>query len=157
MPRIQVLRYILPAFLLVLFWTLHSNLTPFSKNPDARPLGNGHNERIRNEMDWVRGLLRNNSIGPDITFASRRLQYVFDAPERLQNTEVKQPLFPQSFKNISIKEENFLPSGDVLKIHVKRSPQPGQIDASKMLFAASTTPERFNDKRFSPVKEWVRC
>lgn len=156
MPRILILRYVLPAFLLVLFWTLHPNFTHFSNNPDARPLGNGHNERIRNDMDWVRGLLRNNSIGPNITFASRRLQYVFDAPERLQNTEVKQPLFPQSFKNISIKEENFLPSGDVLKIHVKRSPRPSQIDASKMLFAASTTPERFNDKRFSPVKEWVR-
>lgn len=159
MTRTPLVRYAAIAlFLLAVAW-LHPDFSG-SSHPAGAPIEYLNNPKYTssapNDMLFVRELLRNNSIGPDITFASRKLRYITDAKERYQNTEVKQPLFPQSFRNISIDKEKFMPSEKILDIHLKQSLRPDQIDASKLLFGASTTPERFNDEKISPLKEWVR-
>ena len=151
MPRTQMLRYALVAFLLLGIWFFHPNISGSPHISSDKP----HYAPPLKDMQYVRDLLAENEIGPDISFASRKLRYVMDAPERLQNTVLTDQLFAQPFQNVSIKEE-FVHSDDILQIHVKRSPRPNKVDASKLMFAASTTPERFNDEKMSPLKEWVR-
>lgn len=114
-----------------------------------------HEHDHSNEFS-IKELLSSHGIGPNITFAARRIRHVTDAKHRSQNTEIDKPLFPHGFRNTTIGN---LPSGRFLKplkVHLTQSARPHEINASSLMFGTSTTPERFNDKTKSPLKHWVR-
>ncbi|OWO97415.1 hypothetical protein B2J93_1012 [Marssonina coronariae] len=108
------------------------------------------------DLSFVKQLLKENKIGPEISFASRTIRYIPDQGERKSITVIDDDLFPDSFANLSISRKSALPAGSVVNVHIKHSPRPDQIDASELLFAASTTYDRFNNEKTSPIKEWAR-
>jgi hypothetical protein len=116
----------------------------------------GTSAHPKGELSFIKQLLKDNRIGPEIQFASRTIRYVPDAPERLPITNVDQDLFSESFVDLSINKVKTLPQGNLLDVHVHASARPDQIDASSLLFAASTTYERFESAKTTPIGEWTR-
>lgn len=138
-------------FVFVIFW--YSPSFTGTSIPDA---SNGFGAVKVDEVSYVKKLLQDNKIGPEIEYAARTIRYVPDARERKSVSDVDQNLFPDSFTNITIGMRTKLPAGRLLDVHVKQSPRPDQVDASELLFAASTTYDRFSKDETSPMKEWVR-
>ncbi|KAH8802644.1 hypothetical protein F5884DRAFT_802540 [Xylogone sp. PMI_703] len=108
-------------------------------------------------LDYLPGLLKDHGIGPNITFASRRLSYRPQADRRLPITEIDDELIP-FFTKLNIEEDtNFqLSNSYPVRLPVTKSARPDQVDATSLLFGVSTTFKRFNDSTLSPVKEWTR-
>jgi hypothetical protein len=108
------------------------------------------------DLTFMKEVLKRNSVGPDVSYASRTIRYIPDAKERLPITVVDHALFPQSFTSIDIRRNNNIPEAGRIELHVKKSVRPDSVDASDLIFAASTTYERFTDAVTSPIKEWSR-
>lgn len=108
------------------------------------------------DLTWVREVLQENSIGPEITYASRTIRYIPDAKERKPITEVDHDLIPQGFKKINIKRLKTLPAIGPIEVHLKKSLRPDGVDGSDLLFGASTTYERFTSEITTPIEEWKR-
>ena len=123
-------------------------------NSDSVP--SAHGGGGVDDLSWVKKVLKEHEIGPEISFASRTIRYIPDAPSRAPITEVDQNLFTDEFHNITISSKKNLPSGRPLNLHVHQSPRPDQVDASTLIFGVSTTFERFNGEKTSPIKEWTR-
>jgi hypothetical protein len=156
LPRTPLYRYLGLAFLLIFVWyygpTLTgSSLSDLGGGKPSSPFG-----ADPNQLSWVKEVLKNNTIGPEISFASRTLKYVPDAKERLSMTEVDQDLFPEKFVDIKVDAKTPLPSGSPLNVHVKEVLRPGAADASSLIIGVSTTFDRFNSKKSGPIKEWTR-
>jgi hypothetical protein len=157
MLRTPLLRWVAVAFVFALVFYLHPTLTapstPLISDADPPiPLS----QLREDDFAFVKQVLKANRVGPEITYASRTIQYVPDARERESITVVDEVLLPNEFAEISVASRNSLPAAKPLKLHVHQSPRPDQIDASSLLFGASTTFERFTGERTSPVKEWKR-
>jgi hypothetical protein len=158
LPRTPMVRWLAVVFFLVVVFYFHPNFSG-SSIPASSATSNVTPTHVAggvDDMSYVKELLKENSIGPEITYASRTIRYVPDATERYQITELEEPLFPQRFSNVTINKETALPSDRLLEVHVKQSPRPDQVDASSLLFGASTTYKRLNEKVTSPVREWQR-
>ncbi|RFU35003.1 hypothetical protein B7463_g1312, partial [Scytalidium lignicola] len=112
---------------------------------------------VHQELDYLPNLLKEHNLGPNITFASRRISHHPRANHRLPITEVDQELIP-FFTKFNLDHDTSLPlsTSSSIELEVTRSPRPGQIDATALLFGVSTTFKRFNDSLTSPVKEWKR-
>jgi hypothetical protein len=159
LPRTNPLhRWLAVAVFLVLVYFYHPTFTrssaPEETTGDHLPVDSSGG--AVDELTWVKKLLKDNSIGPDIEYASRTIRYIPDAKRRKSMTEINTNLFPQSFTNITINKYTELPAGRVLDVHIKQSPRPDQVDASRLLFAASTTFKRFSEQETTPVAEWSR-
>ncbi|KAL2074034.1 hypothetical protein VTL71DRAFT_7812 [Oculimacula yallundae] len=151
LPRTPLHRWLaVAAFLLLAFW-FHPTFTGGFNEAEINYTSNGVDD-----LGYVKKLLKDNKVGPEIEFASRTIRYVPDAKERKSITEIDQELFPTSFKNITISKAAPLPAGKIIDLHIKQSPRPDQVDVSDMIFAASTTYSRFTDPSTSPIKEWTR-
>jgi hypothetical protein len=157
-PGISLRTVTVVAFIVVLFW-IRPDFTRFHDHAPStfeRLLPFDFHEHGHERHDFVKELLIQHKIGPNITFAGRRLRCTADAKQRLQNTEISRSLFPRSFRNTTIDQLDARRLGRPQEVHLTRSARPNEINASKLLFGTSTTPERFNDKTKSPLKEWVR-
>ena len=108
------------------------------------------------DLTWVKEVLEKNSIGPEVTYASRTIRYIPDAKERSPITEVDHDLIPQGFKEINIKKVSKLPAIGPIEVHLKKSMRPDDVDGSDLIFGASTTFERFMANITSPIAEWKR-
>ncbi|PBP24415.1 hypothetical protein BUE80_DR004729 [Diplocarpon rosae] len=153
LPRTPLQRWIFTGcgiFVILWFWP---ELTGFSYAGVPTIPSSSHGT---DDISFVQQLLKDHKIGPQIEFASRTIRYIPDQAERKLLTEINDDLFPDSFANITISKRSSLPAGEVVNVHIKHSPRPDQIDASELLFAASTTYERFSNEKNSPLKEWVR-
>lgn len=154
LPRTPLYRWLAVAFFVLVIVWYHPNFSGSSIADSSSTTsfsGNGVDD-----LTYVRKLLKENKIGPEIEYAARTIRYVPDARQRKSITEVNQNLFPQSFKNITISKNQNLPSSRLLDLHVKQSPRPDQVDASDLIFGVSTTYDRFTNEGTSPMKEWVR-
>ncbi|CZT49436.1 uncharacterized protein RSE6_10283 [Rhynchosporium secalis] len=150
-PRTPAYRWgAVAAFLLFAAW-FHPTFTGGLNAPEISYSSNGVDD-----LGYVKKLLSDNKVGPEIEYASRTIRYVSDAQERKSITEIDQELFPTAFRNITISRESKLPAGKIVDLHVKQSPRPDQVDVSDMIFAASTTYGRFTDPNTSPIEEWTR-
>jgi hypothetical protein len=107
------------------------------------------------DLTYVKEVLKNHEIGPEITYLSRFIRYVPDATDRPPMTEVDEDLFTAPFKEIKISSLSTLPAAKPLELHVKPLIRAGDVDASELLFAVSTVYERFKDKN-GPIEEWAR-
>jgi hypothetical protein len=157
LPRTPLLRWIAVTFVVALVFYFHPTFSGTSiqiVSNSAPPIP--HSQQGVDDLTFVKKVLKDNGIGPEITYASRTIQYVPDARERLSITEVDDNLLPNEFAEITIDKKVSLPAGKPLKLHVHQSPRPDQVDASSLIFGASTTFERFTSKRTSPIKEWTR-
>jgi hypothetical protein len=157
LPRTPLHRWLAVAFFVALVFYFHPTLTGSSISiisDSAPPIP--HSQLGVDDLTFVKQVLKANGIGPEITYASRTIQYVPDARERKSITEVDDNLLPNEFAEITIDRKVSLPGGKPLKLHVKQSPRPDQVDASSLIFGASTTFERFTGKKTSPIKEWTR-
>lgn len=153
LPRTPLQRWMAAGgglLLLFWFWPTFDRFTAFSDSAYASA-GSG-----TDELSFVRQILKDHKIGPDIEFASRTIRYVPDQRERKSITAVNDDLFPNSFTNITVGKRTSLPAGKVVSVHIHQSPRPDQVDAADMLFAASTTYDRFQNPNTSPIKEWKR-
>lgn len=151
LPRTPLHRWLaLAVFLLAVFYFLPVFTGTSILPPDL-------NERPGvDDLSFLRKVLKEHGIGPDVSYASRTIRYIPDAPERLPITQVDHELFPESFVKIDIRKHNDIPNTGHIELHVKKSMRPDSVDASDLLFAASTTYQRFTDEVTSPVKEWTR-
>ncbi len=156
MPRTPLHRWlILSVFLITTIYYLPS-LTGYSITRSSSAIPATPFVTSSEELSWVKQLLKDNSIGPEIEYASRVIRYVPDARERKSITEVDSNLFPDSFTNLTLTSKKSLPRGKILDVHIKQSPRPDQVDASMLIFGASTTYGRFTGKETSPLKEFTR-
>ena len=153
LPRTPRSRWLAVAFFLVILYFYHPDFTGTSIDANAEP---GFSPRGNDDLTWVKQVLKQNKIGPEIEYAARTIRYVPDAPTRKPMTHVNQNLLPNSFKNITISQYSKFPAGRLLDLHVKQSPRPDQVDASSLIFGVSTTYGRFTAENTSPVKEWER-
>jgi hypothetical protein len=159
LPRTPLHRWLAVVFLVLLVVFFHPTFSRTSISyisdspPPIRPEDAGLGV---DDLTFVKEVLKKNGIGPEITYASRTIQYIPDASERKQITEIDEPLLPNEFAEITIGRKVCLPAGKPLKLHVTKSPRPDEVDASILLFGASTTFERFSSKKSSPIKEWTR-
>jgi len=151
LPRTPLHRWLAVAFFLLLAAWFHPTFSGGFTEPGVPYSSNGVDD-----LSYVKKLLKDNKVGPQIEYASRTIRYVPDARERKSITEIDQELFPTAFKNITISKESILPAGKIVDLHIKQSPRPDQVDVSDMLFAASTTYGRFTDPKTSPIEEWKR-
>lgn len=157
LPRTPLLRWVGVAIFIALVFYFHPTFTGTSIqiiSDSAPPIP--HSQQGVDDFTFVKQVLKENGIGPEITYASRTIQYVPDARERKLITEVDDDLLPNEFAEIDINKKNSLPVGKPLKLHVRQSPRPDQVDASSLIFGASTTFERFTSEKTSPIKEWTR-
>ncbi|KAG0650265.1 hypothetical protein D0Z07_3254 [Hyphodiscus hymeniophilus] len=157
LPRTPLLRWVGVTFLVALLVYFHPTFTGTTIRIVAEsgaPIP--HSQQSEDDFTFVKQVLKDNHIGPEITYASRTIQYVPDAPYRKSITEVDDVLFPNEFAEITINRKISLPVGRSVKLHVHQSPRPDQVDASSLIFGASTTFERFTGEETSPVKEWKR-
>ncbi|RDL31350.1 Uncharacterized protein BP5553_09559 [Venustampulla echinocandica] len=108
------------------------------------------------QVSWVKRVLKDYSIGPEITYATRTLQYIPDAKDRPLLTSVDHDLFEYGFQDLSLDTISSLPEGPSLGVHVKKLMRPSDADGSSLMIGVSTTFKRFNDKVNGPIKEWAR-
>ncbi|TAQ86481.1 hypothetical protein B7494_g5191 [Chlorociboria aeruginascens] len=130
-----------------LYYTGFSSL-PFSTTPQPPT----------NDISYLKALLSEHNISPDITYASRILRYAFSAPARHSITKLDAPLFPTNFSKLNLETEISLPAPKRVSGPIpvyKSSLRPQDIDASDLLFGVSTTYSRFSDAK-GPIKEWRR-
>lgn len=153
LPRTPLHRWLALAFFLLIIFFLIPNLSNTSIIISDAPLTVTGGV---DDLNWLREVLKEHGIGPDITYASRTIRYIPDAKERPPITIVDHDLFPHSFANIDIRKNPILPESGKVEIHVKKSIRPDSVDASNLIFAASTTFERFTNKATSPIAEWSR-
>jgi hypothetical protein len=160
-PGVSKWRWSLVAvFILALVW-LHplsgtASLPQFGTKLSSTTGTTKQKTKPKTELSFIKQLLKDNKIGPEIQFASRTIRYVPDALEHLPITDVDQELFSNSFVDLSINKVKKLPPGNILDVHVYPSARPDQIDASALLFAVSTTFERFSSEKTTPIGEWTR-
>ncbi|KAI1000773.1 hypothetical protein K3495_g7423 [Podosphaera aphanis] len=151
LPRTTpTVRWLAVVSLFIVFFFYYANFSP----PTLR-INNDLPAGLA-DLDYVKLLLKNSQVGPEIEYGSRTIRYIPDAAERKSITHVHETLFPQSFSRISIQDQKTLPASKIIDLHVKKSPRLDEVDASSLLFGVSTTFERFHDPRMSPVKEWSR-
>lgn len=153
LPRTPLHRWIAVAVFLVVVWIYHPYLIGTSIDSSTEA---GFSPHGNDDLSWVKQVLKQNKIGPEIEYAARTIRYVPDARTRKPITHVDQNLLPNQFKNITISQYSKFPAGRLLDLHVKQSPRPDQVDASNMIFGVSTTYERFTAENTSPIKEWER-
>lgn len=112
---------------------------------------------LHDELDYLPGVLEDRGIGPNITFASRKISLTPHASRRLPITEVDEELI-QFFTKVNLEDGRRLPlsTEPPVPLEVTGSARPDQIDATPLLFGVSTTFKRFNDSATNPVKEWTR-
>jgi hypothetical protein len=156
LPRTPVLRWVAVFLLVVVVFYFHPTFTASSIQVPADPTPPiPHSQQAPDDFTFVKQVLKENGIGPEITYASRTIQYVPDATTRKSITEVDGDLLPNEFLEIDISKRISVPVGKPLTLHVHQSPRPDQVDGSSLLFGASTTFERFTGENTSPVKEWT--
>lgn len=152
MPRTPLHRWLAVAFIILIIFYYRPNFTSsVSDSPPLPPYSQAFDD-----LTYVKEVLRNNSIGSGVSYASRTIRYLPDAPDRPSITEVDHELFPLSFAEIDIKTVSTLPAARPVEVHVRKPVRPDAIDASGLIFAASTTFERFTGENTSPVAEWSR-
>ncbi|EKD12013.1 uncharacterized protein L3040_005882 [Drepanopeziza brunnea f. sp. 'multigermtubi'] len=159
LPRTPLQRWLAAAaglFVVFWFWPNFADFASLSDSSFGSSFTTSGSHGGADDLSFVKQALKDHKIGPDIEYASRTIRYVPDQTERKSITEIDDNLFPDSFSNITISKMASLPAGRVVNVHIKQSPRPDQIDASEMLFAASTTYARFKDQKTSPLKEWKR-
>jgi hypothetical protein len=108
------------------------------------------------DITYLRNALSSHKVGPSISYASRTIQYIPDAPDRPSLTQVEENLLAEPFQDVHLVKSSSLPPSSLLRLHVKPPTRPDQVDASSLIFGCSTTFQRFNDEKTSPVHEWVR-
>jgi hypothetical protein len=156
LPRTPLYRWLAVSIVVVIVFFYHPDFSGSSLSAYTQGAGS---KFARPEIDmgtWVKEVLGNNSIGPQISYAARTLQYIPDAKERLLVTEVDHELIPEQFQNLTIDATSPLPVGRTIGVHVKQLSRPSDVDASALIFGASTTLERFNDDKLGPIKEFTR-
>lgn len=159
LPRPPVSKWrwsLLAIFLLLVVWLHPLSGTALPQFGTKISTSSSQKPKPKGELSFIKQLLKDNKIGPEIQFASRTIRSVPDAPERLPITDVDQELFSNSFVDLSINKVKKLPPGNILDVHVHPSVRPDQIDASALLFAVSTTFERFSSEKTTPIGEWTR-
>lgn len=159
MARTPLNRYLGLTFLLALCWYYGPSL--MGRGASVSGFGSGSRHRYTsNDLDrsnWIKGVLANNSIETEISFASRTLKYIPDATERLSMTEINQDLLPDGFADIHVGSGSpILPSGSTLKVHVNKVRRPDAVNALSLIFGVSTTFARFDGAKTTPIKEWAR-
>jgi hypothetical protein len=165
LPKTRQARWVVVAFVLVSLFYLQST---FSNTPllVTVTLGDAEAEAIPtdaiptdtdvDDLAYIARVLQEKGLGPNVTYASRTIQYIPDAPDRPSVTEIGDTLFPYGFVTVNFEKENVLPITAPLQIHVKDSPRRDQVNASSMIFGASTTFGRFTSVTTSPMEEWKR-
>ncbi|KAG9229250.1 hypothetical protein BJ875DRAFT_475408 [Amylocarpus encephaloides] len=160
LPRTPLYRWLAVAFVVALVFVWHPKLDTTSlvaythTKPSSSP--DPSNSAGLDPTSWVRQVLKTHSVGPDVSYAARTLQYIADEKERPLITEVDHALLPERFQNITIDSSTPLPIGTTLGVHVKQLSRPEDADASSVIFSVSTTLDRFNDDAMGPVKEFTR-
>lgn len=154
LPRTASHRWMAVALFVLLIVWFHPNFSG-SSITDSTSISSSYSGGI-DDLTYVKQLMTEHKIGPEIEYAARTIRYVPDATERKSITQVNQNLFPQSFTNISIDRKQSLPPSRLLDVHVKHSPRPDQVDGSDFIFGVSTTYSRFIKEETSPMAEWVR-
>jgi hypothetical protein len=156
LPRTPLYRWLAVLAVITVIFLYHPD---FSGSSISAYTSGAGSKFARPELDtgsWVKEVLKNASIGPDISYAARTLQYIPDAKERLLTTEVDHELFPEKFQDVTLDAAALLPAGRTIGVHVKQLSRPADVDASALIFGASTTLERFNDDNLGPLKEFTR-
>ncbi|KAH8651891.1 hypothetical protein BGZ60DRAFT_420459 [Tricladium varicosporioides] len=153
-PRTPLHRWLSIVFVFLLVLYFHPNLSG-STIPIFSPKAISFSGEL-DQSAWVKQVLRNHTIGPEITYAVRTIQYIPDAKERLSITEVDHALFPDKFQDITVNSGVSLPVGKTLHVHVKQLSRPDDVDASSLIFGVSTTFDRFSSEKTTPIKEWTR-
>lgn len=109
------------------------------------------------DLTYLKKVLSNARVGPRISYASRTIHYIPDAPDRPSLSQVDENLLAEPFQELQLARLTSLPESSALDVHVKQSARPEQVDASSLLFGCSTTYGRFRDEGgISPVHEWAR-
>ncbi|KAG9244826.1 glycosyltransferase family 31 protein [Calycina marina] len=154
LPRTPVHRWLAVAFVFALVLYIHPDLrgsTIITKSLAPSRAGSGIDD-----LSWVKEVLCNHSIGPELSYASRIIKYIPDQVERKSITEIDHDLLPQKFKDVSMKRLSALPAATPVEVHIKKSMRPDDVDASAFIFGASTTYKRFIEPATHPVEEWKR-
>ncbi|RDW61605.1 hypothetical protein BP5796_11497 [Coleophoma crateriformis] len=108
-------------------------------------------------LPFLKELLRDNGLGPEVEFASRHLKYRRNAESRPPLSKVPNKLFPNPPTTINIETATTLPQLlPPVTLAVENSPRPNEVDASALIFGVSTTYSRFNDDAAGPLREWTR-
>jgi len=155
LPRTPLFRWLAVVFFVALVFYFHPSFTGTSilldstSPPQISKSGS-------DDLTYVREVLSKHNIGPTVSYASRTIRYIFDAPDRPSITELDQNLFNKPFEDIKITKVSTLEADVPLEVHVKQSQRPDQIDASALIFGCSTTFQRFTDPKTSPISEWAR-
>ncbi|CAG8979148.1 hypothetical protein HYALB_00000282 [Hymenoscyphus albidus] len=154
LPRTPLYRWLAVAAVMVVVYVYHPNLTGASLSAYT------HSSTIYGgDLDpatWVKKVLKDHGIGPEISYAARTIQYIPDAKERLKLTQVEHNLLPDDFVDLKANANTPLPVGKTISVHVKHLSRRDDVDASGLIFGASTTFDRFNSKDVSPINEFKR-
>jgi hypothetical protein len=111
---------------------------------------------VGDDLNYLKKVLGRERVGPHISYASRTIRYIPDAPDRLSISRVDENLLAQPFQDLNTGKATSLPESSEIEVHVKQSSRPEQVDASSLIFGCSTTYGRFSDQRTSPIHEWER-
>lgn len=139
------------ALILVFYFLPHLNFSAPTSDEDV-PMS----EMGVDDFTFLKAVFKKHGVGPDVNYASRTLRYIPDAKERKPITELDHELFPGGFTSIDVRRKDELPPPTKLEIHVKKSVRPDSVEASNLIFAVSTTFQRFTDEHTSPIPEWTR-
>jgi hypothetical protein len=108
------------------------------------------------DLSYLKNVLGRERVTSRVSYASRTIRYIPDAPDRPSITQVDGNLVAEPFRDVEIGKLRSLPESSEIEVHVKQSTRPEQVDASSLIFGCSTTYGRFSDERISPISEWVR-
>jgi hypothetical protein len=154
LPRIPLHRWLAVAFFVLVLY-FYPNLTQISTISGPTSHQQISSEGVE-DLTYVKGVLKKHKIGPEVSYASRRIRYIPDNEDRPPMTKVDQILFPEPFLDIKITKLSSLPAGRPLELHVKQSARPNQVDASSLMFGCSTTFGRFTSENTGPIDQWAR-
>ncbi|KAJ0159203.1 hypothetical protein CTA2_10137 [Colletotrichum tanaceti] len=127
-------------------------LVPLVK-PVAGSAGSTHHDTV-----YLRELAERHGLTHNISWLSRRIKVVPDAPRRLPMTNMAQSFAESEFQNVRWDDEGLGLGGQgaANRLSVTKSPRPGAVDASDLLFGISTSYGRLTYEDDSLIEDWQR-
>ncbi|GJC96856.1 PH signal transduction protein [Colletotrichum higginsianum] len=122
--------------------------------PLIKPVaGNTHRDAM-----YLREFAERHSLTQNISWLSRRIKVVPDAPQRLPLANMAQPFAESEFQNVRWDDEGLSldAQGAANLLSVTKSPKPGAVDASDLIFGISTSYDRLTYENDSLIKDWQR-
>ncbi|KAK1962412.1 hypothetical protein LY78DRAFT_586692 [Colletotrichum sublineola] len=118
----------------------------------------GANKITEHDTNYLRVLAERNNLTHTISWVSHRIKAVPEAAERPPMTHIKQRLAGNGFRNLRWDDENVgLKTGEAVSVTpVPKSPSPGGVDASSLLFGVSTSYNRLKYDGDSLIRDWQR-